>query len=124
MSSPIGGYFELELRQGGHYHKDALRLNTARNSFEYVLRARHCRKVYVPHYTCEVLLEPINKLGIDVLFYAVNEALEPVKLPVLEEGEAFLYTNYFGLKQHCVRGEVNTVICRPTIWCAENEQDC
>lgn len=99
----IGGYFELELRKGGHYHKDATRLNTARNSFEYVLRARHCRKVYVPHYTCEVMLEPINKLGIDVVFYAVNETLEPVKLPVLEEGEAFLYTNYFGLKQHCVK---------------------
>lgn len=93
----------MELHRGGHYHQDALRLNTARNSFEYVLRARHCRKVYVPHYTCEVMLEPTNKLGIDVLFYAVDEALEPVALPVLEEGEAFLYTNYFGLKQHCLK---------------------
>lgn len=93
----------MELRKGGHYHKDAIRLNTARNSFEYVLRARHCCKVYVPHYTCEVMLEPINKLGIDVVFYAVKETLEPVKLPVLEEGDAFLYTNYFGLKQHCVK---------------------
>ena len=33
---PIGGYFELELRGGEHYHKDAIRLNTARNCFEYV----------------------------------------------------------------------------------------
>ncbi len=32
----IGGYFELELRKGEHYHKDALKLNTARNCFEYV----------------------------------------------------------------------------------------
>lgn len=36
MEKAIGGYFELELRKGEHYHKDALRLNTARNCFEYV----------------------------------------------------------------------------------------
>lgn len=101
--NPIGGYFELELRKGGHYHQDALRLNTARNGFEYVLRARQYAKVYLPYYTCEVLLEPISKLGIDHEFYTVNEDLEPVELPVLKESEAFLYTNYFGLKQTCVK---------------------
>ena len=36
MEKAIGGYFELELRNGAHYHKDAIRLNTARNCFEYV----------------------------------------------------------------------------------------
>ena len=101
--TPVGGYFELELRKGGHHHKDAIRLNTARNCFEYVLRSRQYAKVYIPYYTCEVMLEPMNKLGVDYTFYAVNEALEPVGLPVLEEGEAFLYTNYFGLKQCCVK---------------------
>lgn len=101
--APIGGYFELELRKGEHHHKDAIRLNTARNSFEYVLRTRHYCKVYIPYYTCEVMLEPINKLGIDYSFYSVNEALEPVELPELENGEAFLYTNYFGLKRNCVK---------------------
>ena len=44
----IGGYFELELRKGGHYHKKALKLNTARNCFEYVLHVRHYCKVYLP----------------------------------------------------------------------------
>ena len=37
MMEAIGGYFELELQQGEEYHKDALRLNTARNCFEYIL---------------------------------------------------------------------------------------
>lgn len=36
MDTAIGGYFEFELRKGAHYHKDALRLNAARNCFEYV----------------------------------------------------------------------------------------
>lgn len=99
----IGGYFELEVPRGKHYHDHALRLNTARNCFEYVLLARHYRKVYFPYYTCEVMLEPINKLGIDYEFYHINELLEPTSFPDLEANEAFLYTNYFGLKQSCVK---------------------
>ena len=99
----IGGYFELEARKGRHYHDGAIRLNTARNCFEYVLRVRTCRKVYVPYYTCEVMLEPIQKLGLDYEFYHINGQLEPVELPDLGQDDAFLYTNYFGLKQNCVK---------------------
>ena len=99
----IGGYFSLETREGEHYHKDAIRLNTARNCFEYVLRSRGYTKVYIPYYTCEVMLEPIQKLNIDYEFYHINEELEPMAQPKLNDGEAFLYTNYFGLKQGCVR---------------------
>ena len=99
----IGGYFELELKSGEHYHKDALRLNSARNCFEYVLRARNYAKVYIPYFTCEVLLEPISKLGIPYEFYPIDETLEPATLPKLDANEAFLYTNYFGLKQNCVK---------------------
>ena len=99
----IGGYFELELHKGEHYHKNAIRLNTARNCFEYVLRARGYSKVYIPYYTCEVMLEPIRKLGLDYEFYQINDQFEPKSLPKLSENEAFLYTNYFGLKQSCVK---------------------
>lgn len=99
----IGGYFELEPRHGEHYHKDAIRLNTARNCFEYVLRARRYCKVYIPYYTCEVMMEPINKLKIAYEYYAIDKLLEPVSLPELKTNEAILYTNYFGLKQGFVK---------------------
>jgi hypothetical protein len=99
---PVGGYFELELRKGEHYHKDAIRLNTARNCFEYVLRSRQYTQVYVPYYTCEVLLEPIKKLGVNYKFYSINEQFEPISLPSLDADTAFLYTNYYGMKQKCV----------------------
>ena len=98
----IGGYFELELPKGTHYHKDAIRLNSAKNCFEYLLLARKCKKVYIPYYTCSVMLHPLRKLGVKYEFYHINELLEPVVLPKLETDEAFLYTNYFGLKQDCV----------------------
>lgn len=102
MTDAIGGYFELELRKGEHYHKNALRLNTARNSFEYILRARKYTKVYIPYYTCDVMIEPLKKCNVDFVFYHINEQLEPVETYRLQPTEAFLYTNYFGLKQRCV----------------------
>ena len=102
MDKAIGGYFELELRKGEHYHKDALRLNTARNCFEYVLLVRKYTKVYIPYFTCEVMLEPLQRHQIQYEFYHINEQLEPIEDIVLQEEEAFLYTNYFGLKQSCV----------------------
>ena len=102
MTDAIGGYFELELRKGEHYHKDALRLNTARNCFEYVLRVRKYTKVYIPYYTCDVMLEPLKKCNVAYEFYHINHQLEPDQDFNLQPTEAFLYTNYYGLKQRCV----------------------
>ena len=33
----IGGYFELELHKGGHYHPDALHLNTDIKKFIFLI---------------------------------------------------------------------------------------
>ena len=98
----IGGYFSLELPQREEYHKNAIRLNTGRNCLEYILRVRGYRKVYVPYYTCEAVVEPINKLGIPYEFYHIDIHFEVRDRFTLKEGEALLYTNYFGLKQRYV----------------------
>ncbi|MBR5673735.1 MAG: hypothetical protein IKW97_04985 [Muribaculaceae bacterium] len=98
----IGGYFELELLSNEAYHKGALALNTGRNCLEYVLRSRGYKKVYLPYYSCEVLLEPFNKLGVEYSFYHLNGSLELDRLVSLQDGEALLYINYFGLKQDYV----------------------
>lgn len=98
----IGGYFSLELSMREEYHKDALMLNTGRNCLEYILRARKYDKVYVPYYTCEVVLEPFKKLNIPYEFYHIDIQLEITDRITLKENEAVLYTNYFGLKQRYV----------------------
>lgn len=98
----IGGYFGLELGKREHYHPKALRLNSGRNCLEYLLRVRKYRKVFIPYYTCEVVLEPLIKLKVSYEFYHINEYLEPIYTIQLKQDEAFLYTNYFGLKQSCV----------------------
>lgn len=99
---PIGGYFSLELPIHEEYHKDAIRLNTGRNCLEYVLRARKYNKVYIPYYTCDVILEPFHKLDVNYEFYHINLDFEIVDDIQLSAGEALLYTNYYGLKHRYV----------------------
>lgn len=96
---PIGGYFSLELPLYEEFHNDALRLNTGRNCLEYILRARKYSKVYIPYYTCGVILEPFHKLNIPYEYYRINIHLELASDIQLKEDEALIYTNYFGLKQ-------------------------
>ena len=71
--SPIGGYFELELPHGQEFHSNAKALNSGRFCFEYLLRCRKYKKVYIPHYTCDSVIEPVIKLGIDYEFYHIDK---------------------------------------------------
>ena len=99
---PIGGYFSLELPQHEEYHKNALRLNTGRNCLEYILWARGYKRVYLPYYTCDVVLEPFHKLGVPFEYYHIDIHFEIRDHFTLKEDEALLYTNYYGLKQRYV----------------------
>ncbi|MBR1519635.1 MAG: hypothetical protein IJ635_00145 [Bacteroidaceae bacterium] len=98
----IGGYFSLELPMHEEFHKNAIKLNTGRICLEYILRCRKYKKVYIPYYTCEVILEPFKKLGIEYSFYHINIDFEIVEDTCLNSHEAILYTNYWGLNQHNV----------------------
>lgn len=96
--SSIGGYFELELIVGKEYHSDALRLNTGRNAFEYILRSKKYRKVYIPYYMCDVILEPIKALQLDYEFYKIKLDFTPsFDYSNIDDDEVFLYANYFGV---------------------------
>ncbi|OXB18907.1 hypothetical protein B0A80_20355 [Flavobacterium tructae] len=96
----IGGYFELETcNNSKSYHKHAIALNTGRNALEFVLKAKNVKRLYLPYFTCDVLLEPLKKLGVHFEFYSINDQLEPVfNFSNLTKNDFFLYTNYFGLK--------------------------
>lgn len=95
----VGGYFELELKKGKEYYKNAIRINTGRNAFEVILRTKKYSKIYVPYYACAVILEPINKTGIEYEFYPIDENLEPIfNYSKVKLNEGLLYINYFGLK--------------------------
>ncbi|MEQ7799385.1 hypothetical protein ABDJ41_06190 [Pedobacter sp. ASV1-7] len=102
-SKTIGGYFQLSLEQGKEYYPDLIKLNTSRNALEYILIVKGYTKIYLPYFTCEVLLEPIVRLNIKYQFYNINKELEPIIDFEIGPTECLLYTNYFGLTQKTVK---------------------
>ena len=102
MNKAIGGYYDLELPLRACEYRNGIRLATGRMCLEYILRVRHYKHVYMPYYTCEVMLQPLQALGIKYTFYSIDNNLEPQELPMLNADEAFVYVNYFGLKDDCV----------------------
>lgn len=112
MDKAIGGYFELELPYGTPFHfgENYIELNSARNCLEYILRAKNYTKIYIPYYTCDAVLEPIDKLKIPYDFYDVDDNLEPIfDYKIIIETEVFLYTNYFGIKDDFIKHQLQTI---------------
>ncbi len=98
----MGGYFEMSFNNQQAFHKKAIELNTARNCFEYILLARRIKKVYIPHYTCEVMLEPLKRHSINYDYYYLDKNLDPIIPDSFQPDDFLLYTNYFGIKQRTV----------------------
>lgn len=99
--SAIGGYFELaDLIEGGKFpHNDGVLLNTGRNALEYILRSiGDVKRVYLPYYTCEVVLEPLKKLNIPYTYYHINTNFEIANELKPNEGEYIIANNYYGIK--------------------------
>lgn len=98
----IGGYFSLELKevpQNRLFHSKGIFLNSGRNALEYILSSiPTIKKLWIPYFTCDVVLEPINKLGIPYSFYHINGRLELSEDIHLAEDEYLLATNYYGIK--------------------------
>lgn len=102
-TSPIGGYFELELPHYPEYHAEAIALNSGRFCLEYILRCKRYKKVYVPYFTCDSAVEPIVKLGIPCKFYHIDKEYHIVDDIYLKDNEALMYTNYWGLQDDYCR---------------------
>jgi len=99
----IGGYFELELSNGGnHYHDTPCKMKSGRSALHYIFTVVKPTLVYVPYYTCDSLLEPFKVANINYEFYGINENLEPVNDIDLKEGEYLVYVNYMDMKRDTV----------------------
>lgn len=100
MIKPIGGYFEWEFPANGcsFPHSDGVLLNSGRHSLEYILKSLgEVHRLWIPYYTCDVVLQPIERLGLLYSFYHINKDFTLAEEIVLSEGEYMIYTNYFGI---------------------------
>lgn len=100
MIKSIGGYFEWEfpINNSSFPHSDGLLLNSGRHSLEYILKSLgEINRLWIPYYTCDVVLQPIERLCIPYSFYHVKMDFTLTDEIVLGDGEYLIYTNYFGI---------------------------
>lgn len=102
----IGGYFELadvdSIRSV--MPVDGIALNTCRNALEYIiLELVNTKRIYLPYYTCEAVLEPLRRLQVEYVFYHIDGQLEMVQEPILEDGDYLIANNYFGIKDAYIK---------------------
>lgn len=108
---PIGGYFEWEFANAhdNALHGNSVYLNSGRHALEYILRGlSNVSAIWIPFFTCDVVLEPLKRLGIQWKFYCIDENLEIAEDIALQNDEYLLYTNYYGVKDAYVSRLVKT----------------
>lgn len=97
----IGGYLELADKdcECGAMPVKGIALNTCRNALEYIiLQLPDAKRIFVPYYTCEAVIEPLKRLPVEYVFYHIDEQLEMAKEIDLKEGDYLIANNYFGVK--------------------------
>lgn len=100
----IGGYISPGLHREPSEEPGVVALNTGRNALECLLRLRSYRVLHVPRYTCGVLRQPLERGGVELRYYNIDSAFEPLlDADTIAGEEALLYTNYFGLKDGTIQ---------------------
>ncbi len=92
----IGGYMELEHFHARAYYHDLKAFNLARTSLLWLLKALECKKLYLPYMLCDSVIEACTQAGYEVIFYHLDEALNPLVDGAMQEGEYLYLVSYYG----------------------------
>lgn len=114
--SAIGGFLGLELTSLPSDEVDGVEdsclLNTGRNALGLILEEKGIEHLWIPYYSCRVLLQPLEERKIPYTYYFLDEALGPRLDPdELGPREALLYINYFGVRTSVERSLVDRFPC-------------
>jgi hypothetical protein len=96
--SSIGGFLPLEIpvpTAADPYHA-AVPLASGRACWHVVLRTCRPRRVLLPFYVCDAILQPLATSGTPHEFYPITDAFRPADDRTAEAGELMLLVNYFG----------------------------
>lgn len=73
---------------------------SGRTAIETILKNEpHIKKVLIPSYCCDAIIEPFKKVGIEIDFYDVNYVDElKINVKIKSDIDAILWCNYFGFE--------------------------
>lgn len=92
----IGGYIELDSYNRPMLHEDALALNCGRNALAYLFRARNIKKIKIPSFICDSVIEVCKRENVQVTFYRIGLDFRPQVLSSLGEDEWLYLINFYG----------------------------
>lgn len=113
----IGGYQGLELPLcKANISPLVVKTNSARSALKVVLKAVSAQKIWLPAYTCDVVVEAVKDLGIELEYYRLSPAFNVDPSISLDKGEYILVVDYFGMSRDfvnrslCEFGQANTIV--------------
>jgi len=95
----IGSFLQLDLNPFGEYFtgdEHVAKLNSARSGIYHSLRLYNCSTIYIPHYLCSTVNDFLERKGIEIKKYSINNRFEPM-ISSIESDAAILIVNYFGI---------------------------
>lgn len=100
----IGGFYEMLLpKESFEYHNEAVALSNGRACIRQIIKSLNITKCYLPNYTCDAVYHPFDLENVAYELYNIDEKMESLWLPDLNENEYFYYINYFGVKNNVVK---------------------
>lgn len=101
----VGGYlgWEFPIRTNSFPHEEGALVNSGHGALQLILQhIDTVAKVWIPYFTCKVVLDALERLQVKYEFYHINYDLEIAELPQLRKREYLIYTNYFGIMDRYV----------------------
>lgn len=96
MKSEIGGYIELGDFKYNPYYHECLKFNSARSCLSFLIRKKCIKRIYIPKFICDAVIDAIAKEECEIIYYAINENLTP-KISFSDIGNDYFYlVNYYG----------------------------
>jgi hypothetical protein len=112
----IGGYQGLELPIfDENVARGLIKTNSARSAIKLVLSFSAVKKVWLPAYTCEAVLEAAKYVGVPIEFYKLDSNFEVEPSLQLKDDELIVIVDYFGLCSESVKRSRSRFVHRQTI---------
>ena len=91
----IGGYQDFEEYHGIMLHDDGIKLNCGRNCLAYLIEARNIKRICLPYYICDSVINLCRKYDLDITFFHIGQDFKPEIIHL--EPDRWLYlVNYYG----------------------------
>ncbi len=97
-----GGYLPIELNPGNEYYRSdekqsVLAFNSCKAAIYYTVMLAGVKRILIPYYICSSMIALIEKAGVKVERYFINQDFMPVDVENLTDEDMLLIVNYFGM---------------------------